>query len=194
MSDTVRPSSNGPSRRTVLKATAWSLPVVAVAAATPLAAASTTGDLLLTARTGGTTIGANDPGATEAYVLAIPPGFDVTTIGTERTPAGATLIVTFDSRLLGDPSATMDGINAPRTPVTIDGNVATATFTLPLGIPANGTTEPLLITFATISNGVWVTDAQPYTVTLVAPAGSPDPDTGNNTVTVAAEYSPVVPI
>ncbi|MFK3676886.1 hypothetical protein ACI2IP_04110 [Microbacterium sp. NPDC090218] len=186
--------STGPSRRTVLKTTAWALPVVAAAVATPLAAASLEGDLQLVARPGGTTIGANDPGATEAYVLTIPPGFDVNSLGTTQTPAGSTLTVRFDSRLFGGPVVTMDGTSAGQLPPVSTGNTTEVTFVLPYGIPSNETNIPILVSFTTTNNGMWVTDAEPYVVTLVAPSGSNDPNSGNNTFTAAAEYSPVVPI
>lgn len=187
MPETTRSNSNHPSRRAVLKASAWSVPVVAAAIATPLAAASTTGDVSIAAQPRGTSVSATGPDGT-TLELAVPAGFDLTTGGATRTPEGALVTLTFDNRLLDEPTLTMDGTPAQRTSLEQNGVVTTATFVLPLGIPANGTTIPIEVFFATFNATTWVGDARPLTVT-VTPAGGSDPDTANNTFVSAPVYT-----
>ncbi|MGW9159243.1 hypothetical protein [Microbacterium sp. NPDC055665] len=187
MPETARPNPNGPSRRAVLKASAWSLPVVALAVATPLAAASATGDVSIAAQARGSAVSATGPDGT-TLELAVPAGFDLTTGGTTRTPEGALVTLTFDNRLLDEPTLTMDSSPAQRTSLQQNGVVTTATFILPFGIPANGTTIPIEVFFATFNATTWVGDARPLTVT-VTPAGGSDPDTANNTFVSTAVYT-----
>lgn len=74
----------GFSRRTIVKGAAWSVPVIAAAVATPLAAAST-GDVELGAFTTAGTCG---------VLGVLGPGFTLTASGTAPLPVGTTITIT----------------------------------------------------------------------------------------------------
>ncbi|KJL33609.1 hypothetical protein [Microbacterium oxydans] len=187
MPEITRSTPTGPSRRTILKASAWSLPVVAVAAAVPLAAASTAIDLELTAQPFGNRIIVTNPEGTLTFDVTIPYTFDATTFGATAT-SGATLLLSFDIRLLDDVSVTMLGEPAIQLTSELTGNTRTVTFALPIAIPADGTTAPIQPFFATVNSSTFVSDLAPLVVTLVAPAGSGESDLSNNAVTTAVQY------
>lgn len=187
MPDNAHAHQSGLRRRTILKASAWSLPVIAVAVATPLAAASTAIDLELTAQPFGDRIIVTNPEGTLAFDATIPYTFDATTFGQAAT-AGTTLILSFDVRLLDDVSVAMGGEPATQLTSELTGNTRTVTFALPIPIPADGVTIPIQPFFRTINTSTFVADLAPFTVTLVAPAGITESNLSNNAVTTVVQY------
>lgn len=190
MSATTDNPSHGPDRRAVLKASAWSLPVVALALGTPLAAASVAEfDIFLIPEDNAESIGATSPAGAQSYALVVPLVFDAFTEGTTPTPPGSTVVVSFDTRLLSGVSLTVDGIPAPLVSTVTNGNVETATFSVPIAIPASPVTTVIRPSFDLRNDGVWVPDAAPYSVTVIAPAGTTDPAPGNNTAVSTPNYT-----
>ncbi|KJL33501.1 hypothetical protein [Microbacterium azadirachtae] len=180
-------------RRTILKTTAWSVPVIAAAVATPLAAASVAPDLQLTPYPLGDTIHGVSPDGLQSYDLGMVAAFGATTLGTDPTPAGSVVTLTFDSRLLSGPWLTLDAYNGTVVSVTgstTSGNVTTATFVLPVAVPA-GTALTFWPHFAPPAGSTppWYTDLNGYSVSIAPPAGTTDPVLGNNTVTSNPVYS-----
>ena len=186
MPGTVQQHDTRPSRRTLLRASAWSVPIIALAVATPFAAASTAVDLELAARPGGDRIGGTDPEGTTAVDLTIPYTYDATSAG--APVANAMLVVSFDTRMMDDPSVTIEGV--PATPITseLHGTTRRVTFSLPVDIPGNGETIAIQPSFATVHRSTWVADASSYVVTLLGSAGTFDPTPSNNTVTMEPQY------
>lgn len=186
MPETVRTTTGGPSRRTVLQASAWSIPVLAVAVATPLAAASVPIDLELVARPGGDRIGGTNPEGTQAVDLTVPFTYDATSAN--APVANAMLVISFDTRLIDDPTVRMDGFPADLITSELAGTTRTVTFSLPFDVPASGETIAIQPSFATMNRSAWVPDAAPYVVTLLAPAGLLDLNPSNNSVTMDPQY------
>jgi len=186
MPEIVQKTTIGLSRRTILQASAWSIPVMAVAVATPLAAASTAIDLELVARPGGDRIGGTNPEGTQAVDLTLPFTYDATSAG--GPVANATLVVSFDTRLIDSPSVRIDGFPAQQIATELSGTTRTVTFSLPFDIPGNGDTIPIQPSFAVVNRTAWVPDAADYVVTLLGPGGRLDLDPSNNTVTMAPQY------
>lgn len=187
MPETTRATPSGPSRRTILRASAWSLPVVAVAVATPLAAASTAIDLALTAGPFGDRIIVTNPEGTLAYDVTVPYTFEATTLGATATE-GTTLVVSFDLRLLDGLRVGIEGQPATELTSDITGNTKTMSFLLPVAIPADGVTIPIQPFFATVNSSTWIADLKPLILTLLTPAGVSDSNSANHVVTIAAQY------
>lgn len=187
MPETTRSTPIHPSRRTILRASAWSLPVVAVAMSAPLAAASTVIDLELTAQPFGDRIIVTNPEGTLAFDVTVPYSLDATTFGPSATP-GTTLVLSFDVRLLDDVMVSMQGEPATELTSELAGNTRTVTFSLPIAIPADGTTVPIQPFFATINSSTFFGDLAPLVVTLVAPAGTSESNLSNNAVTRVVQY------
>lgn len=179
-------TKSGLSRRAILQASAGSIPVMAVAVATPLVAASATIDLQLLARPGGDRIGGTNPEGTLAVDLTLPLTYDATSLG--APVANATLVLSFDTRLIDSPSVTIGGFPAQQIATELAGNTRTVTFSLPFDIPGNGDTIPLQPSFAVVNRTAWVPDAADYVVTLLGPAAFLDPSPSNNTVTMEPQY------
>lgn len=180
-------------RRTILKTAAWSVPVVAVAAATPLAAASVAADLQLVPDPRGTTVHGESPDGLQSYEFPMAASFSATTLGATPTPAGSVVTLTFDSRLFSGPWLTLDTFGGTVVSVagsTTAGNVTTATFVLPVAVPA-GTALTFWPHFAPPAGSTppWYTDVNGYSVSIAPPAGTTDPVPGNNTVTSNPVYS-----
>jgi hypothetical protein len=117
--------NKGISRRTIVKGAAWSVPVIAAAVATPLAAASVLNDDLVPALSGPLTLNLGFlASVTTVNTLTI------TNNGTDASPAGATAVVQYNPGLLSLNIATVAGVDVGGT----DGNY---TLTLP-SIPAGG--------------------------------------------------------
>lgn len=173
----------GISRRTVLKASAWSAPIVAVAAATPLASASVAGvdAMIYTLTTSLDFVFSGD--RSRLLELSVPTEATLRVNGSSPAPAGATLAVRFDNRLMGGLSMTADGVPVPGTPETVNGDTATAVFTLPVPIPA-GQDLPLAFTFER-KNVTYLPDAIDSVFTLASP-GDPD-EVGNTSTAVHVE-------
>lgn len=188
--ETIPAAPTGVSRRAVLRASAWSVPVVAVAVATPVTAASVVPgaiDLELTARPGGTRLIVTNPEGTRTLDLTVPFTFDATTRGAIAT-AGSTLVLSFDVRLLDDLSVALEGEPAERLTSEITGNTRTETYALPGVIPGDGAQVAIQPFFGTVVTSTFVPDAEPYVVTLIAPTGVSETDLSNNTVTLTPEY------
>ncbi|WP_435749021.1 hypothetical protein [Microbacterium sp. PMB16] len=186
MPEIAQKTTSGLSRRTILQASAWSIPVMAVAVATPLAAASTAIDLELVARPGGDRIGGTNPEGTQAVDLTLPFTYDATSAG--GPVSNATLVVSFDTRLIDGPSVTIDGFPAQQIATELSGTTRTVTFSLPFDIPGNGETIAIQPSFAIENRTAWVPDAADYVVTLLGPGGRLDLNPSNNTVTMAPQY------
>jgi hypothetical protein len=117
------------SRRTLVKGAAWSLPVVAVAAATPLAAASTTGTDLVPALSGPINLDLTALGLTVATVNVVNT-LTIMNNGTVATPAtGTTASVVYNPALLT--------LNISGVGVQVLGSDGNYTLNLP-SIPAGG--------------------------------------------------------
>lgn len=188
MAELADPTTPRPDRRTFLTVSAWALPVVAAAVATPMAVASTAiSDVALISGDGVTVIGATSPDDTQSYTLELPQTFNALTQSTDAVPPGASLVFSFDSRLIDVSSVQAGGTPAVLVSSANDGNVRTTTFRITTAIPSGSflVIEPVL---GVINNGTWVSDARPYSVTIVAPAGTSDPELGNNTVERSPNY------
>lgn len=135
-------------RRSVLKAAAWSAPVIAVAAATPAASASATVDVdvFLESPQLGESIAFYGPDYTTSYSWGSFLAFHVSNAGTEDAPAGSIVQVTYDPRIFAynvAPYATIGGVDHEFA-FTVDNVSATSailTITLDVPIPAQTTWE-----------------------------------------------------
>ncbi|MDQ0643995.1 hypothetical protein [Microbacterium murale] len=176
----------GVARRTVLKASAWSVPVIAAAVATPLAAASTAVDLQLRGLSGDS-VGALSPDGLRGYSIPIVAGMYARALGT-TTPvaAGSTLTVSYDNRLMDGPSVTIDSTPGIAQAPIVNGNTTTVIFTLPAPIPAAEPGAQVMLGFD-FSDRAWFEDIEPFSIMLLPPTGS-DADTSNNGWTSEAEY------
>lgn len=188
MAELVDPTTPRPDRRTFLAMSAWALPVVAVAASTPMASASTAiSDIALISGDGVTVIGATSPDDTQSYTLELPQSFNALTQATDAAPPGATIVFTFDARLIDVTAVQAGGAPAVFVSTADAGNVRTTTYRIPAAIPSGSflVIEPVL---GVINDGTWVPDAGTYSATIVAPIGTSDPDLGNNTVERSPNY------
>lgn len=184
-------STPGLSRRTALKAAAWSVPVIAAATAVPAYAASgETVDLTVAWLQSGEAFEGYNADRSKKYTVSIPTGVQVSNAGTVDVAAGSTLIMTYDARLFGpDAGASIDDAPLARTSVETSGNLTTATFILP-AFPV-GTSDmwiragmPLL---ANPDSLPWLVDIESYTLTIT-PASAVDATPENNTAVSAARY------
>jgi hypothetical protein len=121
--------NKGVSRRTLVKGAAWSVPVIAAAVATPLAAASVLNDDLVPALSGPITLNLGLPPLTLATINTVNT-LTITNNGTDASPAGATAVVQYNPGLLSLNIANVAG-------VSIGGADGNYTLTLP-SIPAGG--------------------------------------------------------
>lgn len=177
----------GIARRTVLKVSAWSVPVIAAAVSTPMAAASTAVDLELTGFAGDTFI-AFSPDRFRMYSIGITSQMRARAVGTTPTAAGSTLTISYDNRLLDGPSVRIDSTAAIAQSPTVNGNTTSVTFTLPVPIPATEVGAIIAVDFATSNMGLWLEDVAPYS-TLLLPASGSDSNSSNNGWTSTAEYA-----
>ncbi|WP_424446927.1 hypothetical protein [Microbacterium arborescens] len=212
MTDVVptRRESDGIDRRTIIKGAAWAVPVMAVAVAAPLAAASVnnsglavtgtnTGLLALNLLDGGGTL-------TATALTTVPTEFTITngagainqtatvTVTVGR-PAGINLPV---GRARGFGVFSLNGVPSTagqRTAVYQSAPVVgqfgfpltTFTTTLPVNVPSNGTQSvPLVLGLAGTSTGVAVSALATFPVTIVVDFG--------NGLTRTATSSVVVPV
>lgn len=117
--------NTGVSRRTLVKGAAWSVPVIAAAVATPLAAASVLNDDLVPALSGPITLSLGLLASINTVNT-----LTITNNGTDASPAGATAVIQYTPSLLS--------LNiGPVAGVTIGGTDGNYTLTLP-SIPAGG--------------------------------------------------------
>lgn len=137
-----RPTHSGLSRRTIMKTAAWSAPVIAVAAATPAAAASTVQgvDLYATGLQQGSSFSFYSTDLTTKYTATEPSGFTLLNKGTESAPAGSvTVQARYDNRVytpdrvyvhFGDTDT-----EASFTVTDVAGNASTISFVIPIEMP-----------------------------------------------------------
>lgn len=183
-------TTNGPSRRTVLKATAWSLPVIAVAVATPLASASTAGADAFLQNMAGDGFTLFNADRTRYAAFSFGTEFLLGTNGTTPTPAGSTLAISYDNRVMSDFTVVANSISASAQAPIVEGNLSTTVFTLPVALPANGGMIVATIDHQSVATE-FHEDFEAYTVRLT-PAGGTDPDPANNVWTQAVEYGDVL--
>ena len=188
---------SGFSRRTALKAAAWSVPVIAAATAVPAYAASgDTVDLALAGLPFGDTVSAMSPDKMRQYTIAIGGGFEASNVGAADVAAGSLLTVTFDARLFGEYTPTLGSQDGtPLTPAgdsSTSGDVTTASFLMP-ALAAGA--EPLEIynRFGVWpgQDAGWYDDVHPFVKTLT-PLDATDSDPSNNTLTAEAYYRDTV--
>ena len=135
------PQTGGLSRRTILKASAWSAPVVALAVATPLAAASTTSSAVRYIGTAGSSSEPvlNDSG-TRSLVISQGARARLGSFGPDEITSGTVLTITYDTQL-HDSFLLVIGAT-PQTPTSssTSGNATTLTFLIaqPLPVIADG--------------------------------------------------------
>ncbi|QLD12240.1 hypothetical protein [Microbacterium oleivorans] len=212
MTDVVptRRDSDGIDRRTIIKGAAWAVPVMAVAVAAPLAAASvnTSGLAVTGTQTGLLTLNLLDGGGTvtATALTTVPTEFTITngagainqtatvTVTVGR-PAGVNISV---GRARGFGVASLNG--TPSTPGqrtavyqsapivgTFGFPLTTFTTTLPVNVPSNGTqVVPLVLGLAGTSTGVAISALTTFPVTIVVDFG--------NGLTRTATSSVVVPV
>ncbi|WP_460780372.1 hypothetical protein [Microbacterium shaanxiense] len=176
----------GVARRTVLKASAWSVPVIAAAVATPLAAASVATDLRLEALPFGDGLGAQSPDGLRQWSIGVPGAFSIFNDSSATVPVGTVVTASSDARVLGDPTFRLDsstGTEVPRASSQTTGNIVTSTFTIPAEIPAGGSVS--IYGGFGVWQGAWYDDVNPYVLSVLA-AGDPTPE--NNVVTMSATY------
>lgn len=185
MSDPIENARPGVNRRTILKASAWAIPVVAVAVGTPLAAASTGDfDVVITPLPDGTETGATSPDGLQAFTLALPPVFDVHVDGAPAPDqVTADVEISFDNRLLGGLTLTAEPGPVQLISSETQGNVQTVRFLLFFDLVS----ARLLPSFGIVT-GNWVPDAQPYRVLIMIPSDPPEADISNNVATIDPIY------
>lgn len=137
-----RPTHSGPSRRTMMKAAAWSAPVIAVAAATPAAAASTVQgvDLYAAGLQMGNSISFFSTDLTTRYGTADPNGLTLLNKGEDTAPAGTvTVQARYDNRIFTPSKVTVSSgdpaVEVPFNIISVEGNASTIAFTIPRDIP-----------------------------------------------------------
>ncbi|SDQ95815.1 hypothetical protein [Microbacterium sp. cf332] len=212
MTDVVptRRESDGIDRRTIIKGAAWAVPVMAVAVAAPLAAASvnTSGLAVTGTQTALLTLNLLDGGGavTATALTTVPTEFTITN-GAGAINQTATVTVTIGrpaginiptGRARGFGVYSLNGVpstSGQRTAVYQTAPVVgqfgfpltTFTTTLPVNVPSNGTQRvPLVLGLAGTSTGVAVSALATFPVTIVVDFG--------NGLTRTATSSVVVPV
>ncbi|WP_054684092.1 hypothetical protein [Microbacterium sp. No. 7] len=179
-------------RRTVLKASAWSVPVVAVATMAPAAAATNGFDLRLLGFAGETLAKFNDD-KTRYVEQSYTTGTALATVGTAAAPAGTVVTVSFDNRLIGAVTLHVEDVEVNAATTSPSGTTTTQTFVLTQAVPvAVDELSGLRVRFGPQFVDDWdalpfYEDIAPYTVS-VSPASGADPDTSNNGWSAAAVY------
>jgi hypothetical protein len=159
------------SRRTVAKAAAWSLPVIAVATAAPAHAASALYDLTPAF---GSAIRLNvTVGIITLARVDLFGNLTITNVGTEASPAGVTTLLTYNQALIN--------VSAAGAGVTVLGTAGNYTLTLP-SIPASGS---LVINLSPtlLSSGILALGVGTHASTIQANISAADSNQGNNTAT-----------
>ncbi|MGB4138116.1 MAG: hypothetical protein WA971_16245 [Microbacterium sp.] len=147
------PAPRSISRRTALKAAAWSVPVVAAATAVPAYAAASGGAVIRVSNQQGFGPLVFSPDRLKLLTYSKVMQFDAQSVGPDAATPGWVVTLSYDNRELGDPTITIDGVEyAPATP-TVNGTHSSSTFTIPLPVPVD---SPLSATIA------WGTDNELY--------------------------------
>lgn len=162
------------------------MPVIAAAVATPLAAASVAADLRLEALPFGDSLGAQSPDGLRQWNIAAPAAFRIFNDSTATVPVGTVVTAASDVRVMSDLTLTLDsssGVEVPRASMQTNGDVVTATFTIPAEIPVGGSVT-IYGAFG-VWQREWYDDVNPYVLSVLA-AGDPTP--ANNVATMSARY------
>lgn len=179
------------SRRSVLKAGAWSVPVIAAVAATPLAAASVTVDLELFSMAGDGFEIENADG-TRRMSVSEPSRFLLRSAG-GAAPVGTALSLEYDNRHRSGASLSILGSTDTPLPAgeTVSvGPRSTVTFILPT--PVTTDQIHLAVDFATLTLPEFAEDFVPLTLTAIV-SGAIDSDPTNNVSAGTVSYEDVVP-
>ncbi|KZX20857.1 hypothetical protein [Rathayibacter tanaceti] len=203
------PTSTDPllRRRTALAA-AWTLPVIALATATPAAAASAAArfDLQMQNFSGDDGSWYNDD---RTQYLRYNSFFSPTVrnAGPDAAPAGTVVVMRSDDRVLGSPSLRVaDGSDIPASAIAIsgpvvEGNRSTFTAVISVPIPAGATVlfSPRFDRVLTQEDASAIHDLRaafpdltPHSFSLSSPAGA-DADPSNDSISWSAEVGTVVP-
>lgn len=185
----------GFSRRTALKAAAWSVPVIAVASAVPAAAASVEGvDLRIEWEFGaGESRTAFSPDGSRQYSISVPSFALVTNGGSADVAAGSLLTATFDARLYSAMDVYVGDAPLESTGATTSGNTVTASFLLP-ALAAGAPAVRLAPRLTRASEQLpWAEDIESYTLTVTS-ATATDTVPSNNTVVAEARYEDVADV
>lgn len=189
MHETLENPPGGIARRTVLKATAWSAPVVAMAVATPFAAASTNADLFVRDRGLSDFSEAFNADKSQLLTFGTPLGVTIgQSYNLTPVPVGSLLTFTYDNRVFDGLSIAIAGSPVAVSSPVASGNVSTVTAVVPVELPESGGID-VDTTFATW-NKDYLDGIAPFTATIAPPAGIVDPSNGDNTVTVSPTYLP----
>lgn len=201
-------ASDGIDRRTIIKGAAWAVPVMAVAVAAPLAAASvnTSGLAVTGTQTGLLTLNLLDGGGTvtAGALITVPTEFTITNgAGAINQTATVTVTVARPSginvsvgRARGFGVASLNGTPSTagqRTAVYQSAPIVgqfgfpltTFTTTLPVNVPSNGTqVVPLVLGLAGTSTGLAIQALANFPVTIVLDFGNGLTRTATSTVSV----------
>lgn len=183
--------STGISRRAVTRTAAWSVPAVTVAVAAPTLAASGNVDLKLEGLPMGSALRGFSPDRLQMYDILLVAGYNAFNVGDVTTPAGSTVTLSFDSRVMSLDSFEVNKEPATQMGTRTDGNVTTVSYRLPLEIPAGGLIG-LDPDFTYETPAPWFSDVEPYTITITPPEGTTDANNGNNSAGAAVRYAPTV--
>ncbi|MDF2559440.1 MAG: hypothetical protein K0R99_886 [Microbacterium sp.] len=164
--------NKGISRRTIVKGAAWSVPVIAAAVATPLAAASVVSDDLVPALSGPIGLSLTALGLPVATINTVNT-LTITNNGTDASPAGATAVVQYNPGLLTLNIAAVGGISVGGT----DGNF---TITLPAIAPGDTLTIGLGTTLDSLLNVGLLTSLLGGPQQVMTATVTGDSVTGNN--------------
>jgi hypothetical protein len=189
MPEITESAQHGLTRRTALKAAAWSAPVVAATLAVPAHAASAaTVDLGLTIDAG-EGYSAVSPDGTRGVDVGTPIAYLAYSNGAE-IPAGATFVLSTDTRNLGAPTVTVNDAGVTGTSST-SGNVRTTTYVIPVPIPAGGPSAGARIIVRQDIDKTYFEDLNPIIATALVPNGFTDSDSSNNSATSAPRYGDI---
>ncbi|RGE22465.1 hypothetical protein [Leucobacter sp. wl10] len=195
-SPTDHPLRPGLQRRTLLKATAWAAPVVAVATTAPLASASGEGNDLAIGGFAGDNRIAFNADRTRYMEQAYTTAAQVVTVGgAEPTPPGSVLSLEWDSRNFTGATIQINGgpSIAPASTAPTGANGTAATFMISQAIPVGTPGDPagglsLNVNLVGVQEEfAYVENAHPYVVDIAPPSGT-DPDPTNNGWRTEARY------
>ncbi|MFC4138731.1 MULTISPECIES: hypothetical protein [unclassified Microbacterium] len=193
MPEIAESAQRGLTRRTALKGAAWSVPVVAAAIAVPAYAASgDTADLQLS-MSSGDVLEQTSPDGTRQWTMTHPSTFAA--YSDAEVAAGSILTVSFDIRIVSGVDVTLGDTPLTASSTDTTGNVQTSTYAVPVAIPVsdyNTSTVRFRVSAGLVDPLPWAEDLNPYIVSIAAP-GMTDPNTANNSVVSAVQYSDVTP-
>lgn len=192
-------------RRAVLKAGAWSAPVILVAAAVPFAAATGSWDLSLEPPQFGADAPLFTGDLTGRYTVPDPVGYVIGNRGAAASPlAPIAITLEVDRRIWNitglryRPIGSTDEVDAVHGPPVIDGDIARYTWTIVESVPPHATHEDGILVrpvveFLAEYPDDHLDDVVPVTWLLTPPSG--DADASNDLVTwpAASTVTPAAP-